>query len=226
MNLHPKTANGGLLGIVCGALLLASGVLVAAPGAETAASEVSTYYVDHRISVVLATAVSLVAAVVFLAFALRFAAAVTPGPDDMQKWRLVWSAAVLVFAGVVVAALPVVALALTSEANAARSYTGTLAQLSDGTDAALFVTVAIFLAATATQGIKAPAWLRAGAAIGALFAIARALTSLFRVESVLDPIAPLAFVTVILAASIWMLLPGPPQADEQHRHRRRNGHGP
>ena len=221
MDLNPRTVNGGLLGIICGGLLLASVAMVSAPGADSPASEVSTYYADHVFSVLLATAVSLAAGVIFLAFALRLAVAVTPGPDDLEKWRLVWSSGVLVFAGVIVAALPVVALALTSDANAANSWTRTLAQLADGTDAALFVTIALFLAAVATQGTKGPAWLRAGAAIGALLAIARAMIGLFGVESVLDAVAPLAFIALILAASVWMLLPGPPQPDSDRDQRPR-----
>lgn len=211
VNLHPRTANGGLLGIVFGVLLFASAAMVAPPGGDSPASEISTYFADHRVAVLVSQGIGLAAAVVFLAFALRFALAVTPGPADPDKWRMVWSSGVLVFAAAVVAALPMIALALSSDADAASSWTHTLAQLADGTDAALFLTVALFLSAAATQGVKAPPWLRASAAIAALFAVARAVAGLLALTTALDAAAPLAFIAVVLAASVWMLLPGPPQ---------------
>ena len=211
MNFHPRTANGGWLGIAFGVLLFASAAMLAAPGADSPASEISTYFADNRGVVLVSQAIILTAAVFFLAFALRFALAATPGPAEPDKWRLVWSTGVLVFAAAVVTALPVIALALTSDANAANSSTHTLAQLADGTDAALFLTITLFLAAVATQGTRTPAWLRASAAIGALVAIARTVAGLLQVTSVLDAVAPLAFIAVVLGASVWMLRPGPPQ---------------
>ena len=211
MNLHPRTANGGWLGIAFGVLLFASAAMLSAPGADSPASEISTYFADNRAVVLASQAIVLAAAVFFLAFALRFALAATPGPAEPDKWRLVWSSGVLVFAAAVVTALPVIALALTSDANAANASTHTLAQFEDGTDAALFLTITLFLAAVATQGTKAPPWLRAGAAIGALVAIARSVAGLLHVTTVLDAVAPLAFIAVVLGASVWMLRPGPPQ---------------
>ncbi len=211
MDLNPRTVNGGMLGIAFGVLLFASATMVSSPGADSPASEVSTYFADNRAVVLVAQGMALLAAVAFLAFALRFAFAVTPGHGDPDKWRLVWSTGALVFAAAVVATLPLIALALTSDAQAAGRSTHTLAQLAGGTDAALFLTVTLFLAATATQGTRAPAWLRASAAVGALLAIARTVAGLMQVGSALDTAAPLAFITVILAASVWMLLPGPPQ---------------
>jgi hypothetical protein len=215
VNLHPRTANGGWLGIASGALLLVSAAMLSAPGADGPASEISTYFADSRAVVLLSQAVGLAAAVLFLAFALRFALAATPGPADPDRWRLVWSSGVLVFAAAVVASLPTILLALTSDANAASSWTRPLALLADGTDAALFLTIALFLAAAATQGTRAPAWLRASAAIGALLAIARSIAGLVQVTSVLEAVAPLAFIAVVLAASVWMLWPGPPQKVDQ-----------
>jgi hypothetical protein len=211
VNLSLRTANGGVFGIAFGVLLFASASMVSPPGAQSPASEISTYFADNRVAVLMAQGIGLAAAVFFLGFALRFAFAVTPGHDGPDKWRLVWSSGVLVFTAAVVTSLPFIALALTSEAQAASSSTDTLAQLADGTDAALFLTITLFLAATATQGTRAPAWLRASAAISALLAIARTVTGLMQVDSVLDAAAPLAFIAVILAASVWMLTPGQPQ---------------
>jgi hypothetical protein len=211
MDLNPRTANGGVLGIAFAVLLFFGAVMVSAPGASSPASEISTYYADHRGPVLVAQALGLIAAVAFLAFALRFALAATPGPAEPEKWRMLWSSGVLVFTAAVVTSMPTIALALTADSNAAPPYTHTLAQFANGTDAALFLTITLFLAAAATQGTKAPPWLRGGAAIGALLAVARTIAGLLTVDSVLDPVAPLAFIAVILAASIWMLLPGPPQ---------------
>lgn len=224
MDLNPRTANGGMLGIAFGVLLFASATMVSAPGADSPASEVSTYFADNRAVVLVSQGMALLAAVAFLAFALRFAFAATPGHQEPDKWRLVWSTGALVFAAGVVATLPLIALALTSDAQAADTSTRTLAQLAEGTDAALFLTVTLFLAATATQGTRAPAWLRASAAIGALLAIARTVAGLVQVGSALDAAAPLAFITVILAASVWMLLPGPPQ--KVNRRPGDDGRGP
>jgi hypothetical protein len=217
VDLHPRTANGGLLGIGFAVLLFLSAMMVSVPSSVSPASEVSIYFADNRAIILLAQAIGLAAAVLFLGFALRLALATTPGPADPDKWRFVWSSGVLVFAAAVVTSLPIVALALTSDANAAHPYTHTLAQFAEGTDAALFLTIALFFAGLATQGIKAPAWLRASAAIGTLLAIARAMVGLFRVESVLGAVAPLAFIAVIVAASVWMLLPGPPQKADSNK---------
>ncbi len=225
MNLNLRTANGGVLGIVFGVLLLLSATMVSAPGADSPASEVSTYFAENRVIVLVAQGIGLFAAVVFLAFALRLAFAVTPGHADPDKWRLAWSSGVLVFAAAVVTSLPIIALALTSDAQAANSWTHTLSQLADGTDAALFLTITLFLAAVATQGTRAPAWLRASAAIGALLAIARSSAGLLHVTSILDSVAPLAFITVILAASVWMLWPGPPQKVDRDSDGGRGGPG-
>ena len=226
MDLNPRTANGGVLGIAFVVLLSFSTVMISAPGASHPASEVSTYYADHRAAVLLAETLALLGAVSFLAFALRFAFAATPGPEDPDKWRIVWSSGVLVFTAAVVASMPAIALALTGNSNAAPSYTHTLAQLANGTGAALFLSITLFLAAVSTQGIKTPPWLRATAAIGALLAVARTVAGLLTVSSVLDAVAPLAFIAVVLAASVWMLLPGPPQRARSDEDNRRDGRGP
>ena len=226
MDLNPRTANGGVLGIAFAVLLFFSAVMITAPGASHPASEISTYYADHRGFVLVAEALGLIAALAFLAFALRFALAATPGPDDPDKWRLVWSSGVLVFTAAVVASMPIIALALTADGNAAPPYTHTLAQLANGTNAALFLTITLFLAAAATQATKAPAWLRASAAIGALLAVARTVAGLLTLNSVLDSAAPLAFLAIILAASIWMLLPGPPAKARYDGDGRGGGPGP
>lgn len=200
-----RAGTGGWTGIAFAVLLFVSAVMVTAPASDSPAGEIATFYADNRAVVIVAQAIGLAAAVLFLAFALRFALAATPGPADPDKWRLVWTSGVLVFAAAVVTALPPIVLALTARAAEVTSSIRILAELSDVTDAALFLTISLFMAAVATQAVRTPSWLRAGAAGAGLVALGRAATGFARADSPLDILAPLFFIALVLAASVWML---------------------
>ena len=182
-----RRAAGGW-GIAFVVLLLVSAAMVSLPtGAETG-ERIAAFYAAHGQLIVLQQIVGIVAVAAFIAFGLSL-------PPHLWLRPALWA---FVACELVTNLVPLVIVATNPSADAAHSLT----IVEDLADAALFISIALFLSvATLTE----PLWLRLAAYLVAVASVIRAVASPFAVTA-LDQIAPLLFVAFVLVLSLKLLV--------------------
>lgn len=191
--------NTGWLGILFVVLLFLSAGMVTLPSSAQTPSAIAGFYAANRVIILIAQVVGLFAVPVFMAFAVGFDESVTSSRASRGIGFIGW-AGILVAAVSLVTAVPVIWLAFTT------AGLPLMVRMTDLSDAVLFLAVGAFALTTAVRGQQAPVWLRSLAALTALAALARSATGFLGVTSFLDVAAPLAFLALVLAASIYLLL--------------------
>ena len=187
------------LGILFVVLLFLSAGMVTLPSSAQSAEVTAAFYAANRWVIIIAQAFGLIAAPVFIAFALGVQNRVSSlhAPNRIKAIGL---AGVLVGLVSLMTAVPVIVLSLTTYGLPF------WVRMTDLSDAILFLTIAAFCASVAVRGEYAPAWLRVLAALTGLLALVRSIAGFVRVISFLDLAAPLAFITFVLVTSIYLLL--------------------
>ena len=176
------------------ALLLISAGMVTTPGRGAAESAARALYRDHRGVIVTAQVIGLLAAAAFAAFALTL-----QRPSTRQPWLTSTGLAVAGAAGLT--AVPVLwltAIAASAHANQVRS----LLLASDLADVLLFSTISAFAVVVALSARAR--WLQGCAITVAVLAAARAVL-LLTGSSLLEVVAPLAFVVLVVVLSVVTL---------------------
>ena len=79
-------------------------------------------------------------------------------------------------------------------------------RMTDLSDAVLFLFIGAYCVAIALQGKDAPAWLRAVAVLTGLLALARSVAGFAGTPSILDLVAPFAFIVSVIASGVYLLL--------------------
>ena len=186
-----RRAAGGW-GIVFVVLLLVSAAMVSLPTAAETGERIAAFYVAHGQLIVLQQIVGVVALTAFIAFGLSL-------PPNRWLRPALWA---FVVSELVTNLVPLVIVATSPSAGTAHSLT----LVEDVADAALFISIALFVsAATLTE----PTWLRLAGYVVAAACVIRALESPFGVTA-LDQVAPLVFVAFVLVLSVRLLvLPSP-----------------
>ena len=178
------------------ALLLVSAAMATLPTSADAESAITAFYREHASVVVIQQVAGIAALLAFVLFALSL---------DPNRWL---RPAVFLFV-VVELATNLVPLLILATPPAA----GPLTRVEDLADAALFVSVALFLVAAT---LRAPLWLRVMAYVVAAACVVRAIASPLGITA-LDQIAPLAFVAAALVLSVRQLIAAPAPAAQPAR---------
>jgi hypothetical protein len=189
----------GWLAIVFVVLLFLSAGMVTLPSSTQSPEVTADFYAANRWIIIIVQAFGLIAAPVFIAFALGVQNSMSSvhASDRIEAMGL---AGILVGMVSLVTAVPVIVLSLTT-------YNLPFwVRMTDLSDAILFLAIAVFCASSAVRGDHAPVWWRAVAALAGLFAMVRSIAGFVRATSVLDLAAPLAFITFILVTGIYLLL--------------------
>ena len=189
----------GWLGILFVVLLFLSAGMVTLPSSAQTPSAIAGFYAANRTVVLVAQVVGLLAAPVFIAFALGFEDNMAR-PHAPRRVGFIGWAGIVVGAASVATSVPVMVLALTTTGLAL------MVRMTDLSDVVLFLAIGAFCAATVVRVEQAPVWLRSLAALTGLVALARSVAGLLGTTSFLDVAAPLAFLGFVLAASIYLLL--------------------
>lgn len=179
-------------------LLLLSAGMASVPGGSDSASVVRDFYTAHTGVIVVAQVVSLLASAAFVPFVLtlrRGAGARGDRPD-------VEAAGVALALASVLTVVPVLWLTVVADTGSKGLVHG-LAVASDLTDVALFTAIALW-AGTLVRASTTSAF-RAVAGVVAVLGMARAVLLLAR-SSVLEVVAPLAFIVLVVALSLLVLL--------------------
>jgi hypothetical protein len=193
-----RRAAGGW-GIAFVVLLLVSAAMVSLPTAAETGGRIAAFYAAHGQLIVLQQIVGLLALAPFIAFGLSLA------PNRWLRPAL-WTFVVCELATNLV---PLVIVAAKPSADATHSLTF----VEDLADAALFISVALFVTAST---LTEPMWLRLTGYVVAAACVIRAVASPFGVAA-LDQIAPLIFVAFVLVLSIKLLVrPAPIAAGPTH----------
>jgi len=192
---HPTSARTtGLVGFGFVVLLLVSAGMASVPTRSDSAEIVRGYYTEHTAIVVVAQLIGLGAAVAFGVFARGLDSATgRPG-------RKLWVAGTGVAVAAVFTAIPPLWLCAVA-GQASNATLDTLVVASDVTDVALFVAIAAFASCVALTGAT---WLRVLALVTALVSLVHAVL-LIADASPLEAVAPLAFITLVLALSVVAL---------------------
>ena len=179
---------GGACGIVFAVLLFASAALASLPTSADSDGTIRAFYRDNAAVVVVQQVIGAAALVPLAAFAL-----------SLQPNRLLRPALLLlVGAELVTNVAPLLILAAPDSAR-------TLTRVEDLADAALFLTVALFVVAAA---VSEPLWLRVVSYVVALVAALHGLGVAY-----LGVAAPLMFIAFVLLLSVRNLVSsGPPRA--------------
>ena len=187
--------RAGWLGIVFVVLLLLQAGMADIPTLDTPIDRIQHFYAQHGGIIVTAQIIGVIAAIVFLMFAWALAPGVNPGSEPAAS-RLRVAAALVALASVVTA-IPPLWLALSSAPSDSTAHA--LTRAADLTDAVLFGVVGLF--ALELLRDTAIGWLKILSLVVAGLSLVRAVIGPFGI-SFLDSAAPLAFVVLILAASI------------------------
>ena len=180
------------------ALLLVSAGMASVPGGDDSVAKVRDFYTAHAGVIVTAQVVGLVAAAVFVLFARSVAT--SPQIPDGAPW--VRRCGYAVAAAAVVTVVPVLWLcAVAGDGSATMVHR--LAQASDLVDVVLFAAIAAFAASVAM--VTELTWLRWLAWVVGALALVRAVL-LAGGSGALDLVAPLAFIALVLALSLAVLI--------------------
>ncbi len=171
--------------------LLVSAAMVSLPTAAEPAEKIRSFYNAHGQIIVWQQVIGALSLVPFIAFALAL------NSRSPSRW-LIPATLLLAAVQLVTNVVPLI-IELTSDVTpeSARSLT----RVEDLADAALFVTVALFVVAAT---LREPSWVRALAIVVAVASLIRAIASPLGVTA-LDFAAPLAFVAFVLLLSVRML---------------------
>ena len=205
-----ETRRAGWAGVAFVILLVVSAGMVSAPGSGRPGSAIAVFYAANETIILIAQAIGIVAAFVFLYFGRRFVAVVAGAPGGRGEARALLTV-YAVFAASLVTAVPILALAVLAGRGLDARTAEILARLADWSDIILFLAIAAFFAVVALAEY-APEWLKVFAVIGAFLALARGLTGPFSVVALFEIASPVAFVLFIAAASVWMLVAKPTRA--------------
>ena len=191
--------TAGWFGILFVVLLFLSAGMVTLPSSTQSPEVTAAFYATNRWVILIAQGLGLIAAPVFIAFAFGVQNSVSSVPASDRIEAIGW-AGILVGIVSLLTAVPVIVLSLTT-------YGLTFwVQMTDQSDAILFLAIAAFCALAAVRGQYAPAWWRAVATLTGLFALVRSIAGFVGVTSFLDLAVPLAFVAFVLITGIYLLL--------------------
>ena len=190
--------NAAWLGIIFVVLLFLGAGMVTLPSSARSPEVIAAFYAANRWIIIIAQALGLLAAPVFIAFAFGIQNSVSSVPAS-KRIEAIGLAGIFVGLVSLMTAVPVLVLALTTYGLPF------WVRMTDLSDAILFLAIAAFCAAAAVRGEYAPAWWRILAALTGLLALVRSIAGFVRASSFLDLAAPLAFVTFVLATSIYHL---------------------
>lgn len=191
-----QRAAGGW-GIAFVVLLLVSAAMVSLPTATETGDRIAAFYAAHGQLIVLQQILGVVALGAFVAFGLSL-------PPSRWLRPALWAFVVSELATNLV---PLVIVATKPSAEAAHSWTF----VEDLADAALFISIALFVAAAT---LAEPMWLRVTSYVVAAACVVRAVASPFGITA-LDQIPPLLFVAFVLVLSIKLLVKPAPVAAAQ-----------
>ncbi|HEY3263474.1 MAG TPA: hypothetical protein VGJ95_24910 [Pseudonocardiaceae bacterium] len=178
--------------------------VVSLPASSATPARIAAFYQQHAAAVIVTQLVGLAAAVAFVMFLRTVLAGELTGATGQ---RMLWATGGLVVVGQLLTAAPVLALALL---RSAEPVTWTrLTELSELADDVLFVAIALFCAELAWAATQL--WLRIFAGAVAALALGRGVDTSFG-ASVLDPLAPSAFLLLMLVISIRVLARRPAPA--------------
>ena len=191
--------TAGWLGILFVVLLFLSAGMVTLPSSAQSPEVTAAFYATNRWIIIVAQGLGLLAAPVFIAFAFGVQNRVS-GVQASDRIEAIGWAGILVGMISLLTAVPVIVLSLTT-------YNLPFwVQMTDQSDAILFLAIAAFCASAAVRGKYAPAWWRALATLTGLFALVRSIAGFVGVTAFLDLAAPLAFVTFVLVTGIYLIL--------------------
>ena len=186
--LNPGRAGGwGGIGFVI--LLFVSAAMVVLPTAEEPGERIIAFYKQHPQEIAIQQLTGAIALLPFLVFAASL------GPN---RWLM--PAAFLLAACELLTNVIPLAIVIAPGLSTASAHSLTL--LEDLADAALFMSIALFLIAAT---LKDPLWIRVLAVLVALACAIRAFASPVGL-TVLDAPAPLAFVAFVLLLSVRRIL--------------------
>lgn len=189
----------GWLAIIFVILLFLSAGMVTLPSSAQSAAVITTFYAENRTIILITQVIGLIAAPVFIffAFGLQNSLSSTPASERLDAIGIT---GIIVAIASIGTAVPVIALSLTT------ALLPFWVRMTDLSDAVLFLAIAAFGAAGALRGTGAPAWWRTAAALTGLLALARSIAGFSGINSVLDMIAPLAFIAFMIGTGIYLLL--------------------
>ncbi|HEY4868172.1 MAG TPA: hypothetical protein VIK45_21975 [Candidatus Dormibacteraeota bacterium] len=189
------TRRGGWWGI---AFVLAIAVVAGAvslPTAKSSGDYIRAFYAAHAQLIIVQQILEILALVLFVGFVVALQRRLGGG-----RWLL--AAAALVVAAEVGTNVPPLILAIS---NPSAQTAHTLTVVEDLADATLFASIALFAIAVA---LKTSSWLRALSLIVGVLTLTRAVAGPLGV-TILDTVAPIAFLALVLAVSIHMLITRP-----------------
>jgi len=188
--------RAGWPGIAFVVLLLLQAGMADIPTLDTPIARIQRFYANHGGIIVVAQVIAVVASVLFLLFVWTVAVQLASG-SAIARLR---ASGALVAASSVATAVPPLLLALANAPSASTAHAFTRA--ADVTDAILFAAIALFASELARD--VASGWLRAGALVVAVVAVAQLILGLAEI-TVLHVVAPLAFLALVLLLSVEAL---------------------
>jgi len=165
------------------------------PTLDTPISRIQAFYASHGGIIVAAQIISMTASILFFLFAWGVARDVNP--ESVAATARVRLTGALVAIASVATAIPPISPAVASAPSDSTAHT--LTRAADVTDAVLFAAIGLFSLELFRDAV--PGWLKVLALIVAASSLARAALGLAEV-TVLDVIAPLAFLALVLVVSV------------------------
>ena len=190
--------RGGWWGIGFVLTIVVAAAAVSLPTAASKGERIRAFYAAHAQLIMVQQILSILSLVLFVAFVVALRRRLGGG-------RLLLAAAALVVAAELSTNVPPLILTL-SDPSAQTAHTFTV--IEDLADAILFVSIA--LSATAVA-LETSSWLRPLSSIVAVLTLTRALASPLGV-TILDAVAPIAFLALVLALSTHVLVTRPGSA--------------
>ena len=179
---NPRAVAGW--GIAFAVLLLVSAAMVSLPTAAASGEGIAAFYAAHGQVIVIQQVVGIAALGAFIAFALSL---------ESSRWI---RPTLLLFVVTELATNVIPLLIVASNPSPSTAHSLTLAE--DIADSALFIAIAVFVAATT---MTQPIWLRIAAYVVAATCTVRAVGSPFGF-SALDTVAPFAFLVFVIVLSV------------------------
>ena len=191
--------SAGWMGILFVVLLFLNAGMVSLPSSGETEDFIASFYASNRTIILIAQSIGLLAAPVFVAFAIGLQNNISQKSRSGKLNAIGWAGIIVALVSVGTA-IPVIALSVTT---AGLPF---WIKMTDWSDVALFLAITGFCLAGNTLGREGPIWWRVLAALTGLLALARSVAGFAGVVSVLDGIAPMAFVLLVLASGIYLLV--------------------
>jgi hypothetical protein len=188
--ISPRAA--GVCGVAFVVGLFIAGAMVSLPTAAESGDHIRSFYAAHAQVVIVQQALSVLLLPLFVVFGLGL------GAQLGDRRGVILGTALVVLAELCTNLPPLILVATSPSSGTAH----TLTVIEDLADAALFAAIGIFSAAVA---IASRSWPRIIAAAVAVVTLARAVTTPVHWQ-VLEIVAPLAFLALVLAVSVWMIV--------------------